>query len=225
MKRYRNVILEYGPLAYWPFSETNGSVLYPVVGNNNFTLAGSYTLNSPGGIAREPGGALYLDGATGYASSLPVVSSLGQMTILLWSNPGPGGVGTKNVIDFSGSGSARTVIRVVPGQFFVRSTNGLLTTTIPITFVTNSWAMYAVTFDGMTLRTYVNGVLESVGSWMMSLDVSVSWVVGASSTGGAERYQGLVQHFAVFNRPLTGSELLHLYLAGLNGVAIPNGII
>jgi hypothetical protein len=82
-----------------------------------------------------------------------------------------------------------------------RSADG--STQLPI----NTWSYLAATFDGATLRLYVNGV--SVGSSTLSGSAAVS--ASALRIGGNtvwnEFFQGRIDEVRIYNRALTAAEI------------------
>ena len=71
----------------------------------------------------------------------------------------------------------------------------------------NAWTFLAATYDGTTLRLYVNG--SQVGNIVVggAIDVSNGALhIGGDSVWG-EWFQGLIDNVRIYNRPLSGSEL------------------
>jgi hypothetical protein len=73
----------------------------------------------------------------------------------------------------------------------------------------NAWTHLAATYDGTTLRLYVNGT--QVGS--RSVAGSIVTTTGALRIGGntvwGEWFKGRLDEVRIYNRPLSQSEIQH----------------
>jgi hypothetical protein len=86
----------------------------------------------------------------------------------------------------------------------------------PIT--SNQWTHMAISFDGTTMRIYINGaqvawrgglgpiVYDSAGA---PLTIGSNWAAGAST----ERFTGLIDEVSLYNRALTPTEVADIYNA------------
>jgi regulation of enolase protein 1 (concanavalin A-like superfamily) len=161
-------------IAYWPFDEGSGTTLNDVVGGNNGTLQGD-----PAWIVGPVNGALEFDGnedlVTIPNSSVLQLSSTGQYTVAVWVNV----VNTAGgLVLFSGQGCvawANWYLGVTEGEpdarnlggppkqegslvFGVRTVNwGTVAGYVAAPFVPETWMHVAVTYDGVTLRIYIDG--------------------------------------------------------------------
>ena len=148
-------------ISHWKFDETSGNTAADSVDSNPGTLFN--------GTARVPGrfgSALRFDGVNDYvnvadANNLDLTPSF---TVSVWMNPsrllGPGS-GRKDVlkkylaywllINYPAN-DGRISFVLNDGQPFVKSTTA--------TWETNQWYHIAATYDGATLKLYVNGALE-----------------------------------------------------------------
>jgi len=161
-------------IAYWPFDESTGATLHDVVGGNNGTLQGN-----PTWIVGPINGALDFDGnedlVTIPNSSALQLRSTGQYTVAVWVNVvNPDG----GLILFSGQGCvawANWYLGVTEGEpdarnlggppkqegslvFGVRTVNwGTVAGYVAAPFVAETWMHVAATYDGVTLRIYIDG--------------------------------------------------------------------
>jgi hypothetical protein len=88
----------------------------------------------------------------------------------------------------------------------------------------NTWYHVAMTYDGATLKAYVNGALD--GSMPVSGKiVRTSERVRIGAAGNTHKYdfQGLIDEADVFNRALSAEEVLSIYTAGAEGKCLPQG--
>jgi len=161
-------------IAHWPFDEGSGTTLNDVVGGNNGTLQGD-----PTWIVGPVNGALDFDGnedlVTIPNSSALQLRSTGQYTVAVWVNVvNPDG----GLILFSGEGCvawANWYLGVTEGEpdarnlggppkqegslvFGVRTVNwGTVAGYVAAPFVPETWMHVAATYDGVTLRIYIDG--------------------------------------------------------------------
>ncbi len=85
-------------------------------------------------------------------------------------------------------------------------------TAIPL----NSWHHVAITYDGVTMRSYINGVLDNSAAIAPSVaDSFGNFIIGAwYGNAYGINLAGSLDDFAVFSRPLTASEVATLYGGG-----------
>lgn len=81
----------------------------------------------------------------------------------------------------------------------------------------NRWIHVAGTFDGTTMRVYLNGVLDGSmtpdpGTWTNNLPLRIG-----ADQAGASRFSGAIDEVELFNRALGAAELLAIYNAGAAG--------
>jgi hypothetical protein len=75
--------------------------------------------------------------------------------------------------------------------------------------VPGTWTHIATTYDGVNQRLYVNGVL--VNTQPQSGPIAVTGAplrIGGNNTFAGEFFQGLIDQVRVYNRALTGPEVL-----------------
>lgn len=102
------------------------------------------------------------------------------------------------------------------------------TTQLPV----NEWTHVAGTYDGSTLRIFVNGVEEGQTPWTAGIfSGDAPFIIGSTLLTGSH-WTGLIDEPAVFNRALTANEIRDIYTAGAAGkcgmvkappVCVPSG--
>lgn len=192
---------------YWKFDETSGTTANddPSTGYNNAgTLFGGATWTTAGKV----NGALDLDGASGYAKLPNLVNPAVQTFsaaawVKLRATPGTvqhilqqEGASGRIWLDRKGNGTLETNI----GNISTVSTG-----TIPI----GVWTHVAVTYDGTTVKLYLNG--QPDGSRVVIAESSTGgMIVGANKTFGA-LWNGQIDNLHIYDRRLTAANVLDLY--------------
>jgi len=203
------------------------------VGGNNGALQNGVDFN-----AGRVGQAFRFDGVDDYAevphSANMSFGSTSPMSFELWVYrtggasvqhllgkrvPGSGISGINYQLDFEDS----------PGPFgsgivFITGSGNFAAsgTTLPV----GQWTHLAGTFDGSTLRLYVNGELKASSAGTLGAPNGASLMIGGS--GGYATFGGLIDELALYGRTLTATEIQAIYSAGSSGkcaVAIPPFII
>lgn len=94
---------------------------------------------------------------------------------------------------------------------FQVSTN-LMTTALPL--LQNEWSHIAASYDGTSMRLYINGELRGThDAANVNLNSGVNLFVGQAAVGGG-RWQGRMDEIAYHNRRLLDTEIMDLYRAG-----------
>lgn len=73
----------------------------------------------------------------------------------------------------------------------------------------NGWTYLALTFDGINILMYQNGVLVNTVNFPGDIrtDVTTPIYIGGYWSGGAEYFTGKISNAFVYNRPLTAAEV------------------
>jgi len=197
-----------GPVAAYGFAEGAGTAVADASGAGNHGTATGTTWAAMG----RYGTALSFAGTSGWVT-VPDSASLDLttgMTLEAWVNPVQVSGGWRTVIFkqstngiayslFGANGSARPA-----GQVFIGGEqNAAGTAALPL----NTWSHLATTYDGATLRLYLNGT--PVGSKAQTGSVAVTGGVlriGGNSIWG-EYFRGLIDEVRIYNRALGTAEI------------------
>jgi len=208
----------------WTADEGSGSVMADAsVYGNNAALIGS-----PTWVTGVSGSAIRFNGSNQYAT-VPDHSSLNianAITLAAWIRPER--TGSAQVImkkGLTGQTDGYELSLVSNGKIFFRAnqqTNGEnyrlnSSATHPSDGVT--WMHIAATFDGSTIKLYVNGKENkslTLSTPVSILSNSLPLGIGAQSNGG-NRYQGALDDLRIYNRVLSASEIGEL--AGVSSVS------
>ena len=80
----------------------------------------------------------------------------------------------------------------------------------------NAWTHLAGTFDGTTLRLYVNGVLAAQNTGTLGTPNNGPLTIGSSGNCGGS-FPGLLDEATIYNRTLTANEVRGIFEAGSGG--------
>lgn len=214
-----------GLLSYWTFDESSGDAL-DLIGDNNGTLDGDVTQGATGKVNK----AYDFDG-TGDAVSLPTgIFDTGDKTITAWVNPGTGYSGGKiysfqkdislNCRCYDGdSGQPNNCEHWIDGTSHYSKAF----------YSTGTWYHYAVTYDSSDggWVVYINGSEVDSFTDALSFGSGSGNRIGADD-GDQQYWDGKIDDFRVYDRPLSSTEIQNLYdsspYAYLNGTteAYPN---
>jgi hypothetical protein len=199
-----------GLVAAYSFSEGTGTTTADQSGTgNNGTLAGAtWTTSGKFGYALSFNG-------TSARVTVPDSASLDLttgMTLMAWISPAASTnwrtvmlKETSNDLAYALYASSDTNR---PGAWITTSSTQSVAGTSQL--AVNTWAHLAATYDGATLRVYVNGA--QVGSKAVTQSMLVS--TGPLQIGGnavwGEYFSGLIDDVRVYNRALTSAEITSL---------------
>src|SRR5262245_20478055 len=197
-----------GLVGAWAFSEGNGPTTADSSGNGN---VGSLTGATWTTLGRY-GNALSFNGANSVvrvADSASLDLTTG-MTLSAWIQPTASQSGWKTILqhetdaDFLNASNTDGPLRPAGGGTLGANTQYL---SGPTANPVNAWTNVALTYDGATLRLYVNGTQVSTRAASGAIQTTNSplWIGGNSPYG--EYFQGLIDEVRVYNRALTAAEV------------------
>ena len=89
-------------------------------------------------------------------------------------------------------------------------------------FNANTWYHVAGTYDGATMKLYINGQLENSTPKTGNIFVSDSnWCIGAFNYAGVAYFNGLIDDVRVYNTALSAAEIQQLYQSGMTNAFNP----
>ncbi|HUC01691.1 MAG TPA: LamG-like jellyroll fold domain-containing protein [Candidatus Paceibacterota bacterium] len=217
--------LDYGDaslVGFWPMDEGSGTVAYDDSGSNATgtwnggqvgTASGYYSAGKIGSYAGA------FDGSSTYLANTgnnPALVLTNAMTLVAW-------------VKVNASGTDMKVISKRPSYVLTVFSNNIPETEIFIggtskdtrsasggtTLVNGVWYQLAGTYNGSTLTTYVNGVLDRQISVSGTMD-STAYVLdlGKTADGTNANFNGLIDDARVYNRALSAAEIAALYNGG-----------
>ena len=187
-------------------------------------------------------GETFVGGKVGSAFSNPVLAVpdapllhfSNALTIEAWVNPAAASATSLRTIVSKFDYAARVPNSINSSFYFgltngrpvfLVSSNGSPTTNIGALFApqplpTNQWSHVAATFNGQTLRLYVNGqFVGDRGFFGRIFDGTSTLGLGALPyfTSYVQTYSGLLDELSLYNRALTDGEILAIYNADVVG--------
>ncbi|MEM3616896.1 MAG: LamG-like jellyroll fold domain-containing protein [Candidatus Bathyarchaeia archaeon] len=206
-------------VGYWSFNEGSGAIVRDGSGNSNHGVLN----NGPVWVDGRFGKALSFDGVDDYvriepSSSLDVTS---QITVEAWVYP-------RAYVDSNGDNS-HIISRCAfnGGAIYVLQTYsptstkaGYAVNQIPWHHASsadlplNTWTHLAMTYDGTTVKLYINGEFDSSYAQSGPIEVTSNWLAfGCKPTGpwgGAGTYayfNGIIDEVRIYNRALSQQEI------------------
>ncbi len=217
--------MDYGDaslIGFWPLDEGSNSVAYDYSGTNATgswygsqvgTTGGYY---SSGKIGPYTGA---FDGTSTYvvnAANNSAFTLTNAVTMVAWVKVNASGTDMKiiskrpsYVLTVYNNNIPETEIFIGGSSQDTRSAGG------GTTLVNGVWYQIAGTYDGSTVKTYVNGVLDrqvSASGIMSSTTYAID--LGKTADGIANYFNGLIDDARVYNRALTAAQIAALYNGG-----------
>jgi hypothetical protein len=197
-----------GPVAAYSFSEGSGTTTADVTGRGNTgTLAGA-TWTTAG----RNGTALSFNGTSSMvtiadAASLDLTSA---MTMEAWVRPAVATSWRTVILKESGTNGLAYALYATNGaapSFYLNNGsndfNADGTSQLPL----NTWTHLAATYDGSTLRLYVNGTLAGTRTAAISARVSTSPLRIGGNAIWDEFFSGQIDDVRLYSRALSASEV------------------
>lgn len=193
-----------------------------IIGDNDGTLVNGTTYSA--GVV---GQAFGLDGTDDYVqvaspSGLPLGNS--PRTMMIWfRTPKDLSIYTESSLIQYGTPYNYCMFGLItsgnaPGKLYFYGQNADLAGTT--TVLPNTWYHGAVTYDGTTVRLYLNGQEEASGARALNTVINTDGLtMGYRSV--ESRWKGELDEPAIFNRALSAEEIAAIYNAGSAGMCRP----
>jgi uncharacterized repeat protein (TIGR02543 family) len=207
-----------GPVSWWP----GGNNANDIMGTNNGTLVSGATF-----AAGKVGTAFSLNGSGAYVSipHSPSLNFSSAISIEGWINTSAGAdryIITKNDDSFylalgGGYGSLNKLsffLNGVSTQWFYGTTD--LTDSL--------WHHVAATYDGASMRLYVDGSLQNSVAATGTIQTGTS-PVAIGARPGVNYFAGALDEISLYNRALSAAEVQAIYSAGSGGKCVTSPYI
>lgn len=190
-----------------PLDETSGTTAVDISGqSNNGTL-----YNGPVWTTGAIGGGLRLDGTNDYLSRSSVQglpSGNTPHTVAGWIkvNALPSNRAWIALLGSAGTGSHHWLINSSGGTAFGAWAGGQVSPSLPV----GVWKHVAITFDGVTLTGYVDGVAFNSKPATFNLQGGNPLSIGKMILSGENYFNGVVDDMRVYDRALDAAEVAAL---------------
>ena len=199
-------VAEEGLVAYWPFDEGSGKTAEDVTGNGH---DGKFA-GAPKWVDGKFGTALEFDGEEDHVvvaddAALAIEENI---TFMAWFSPGDvltsRRLMVKNnsifvIFDFGNKDSIDFLVK--PDNTFAESTT--------TDWKVGEWYHFAGTFDGKTMKVYVNGKLE--GEAANNVPIALSdlelWIGGDDFGRPTDFFPGTIDEVRLYEKTLTEAEI------------------
>ena len=174
---------------------------------NNGVVSGMATTTAP--AAGVAGQALRFDGS----NDVVVVTDSDSLSLSGGSWSAFAWVNSRSV------GTTATIIRKLTGDYVVALVSSKAycaqegtDTNVGSTLNNNTWHLVGCTYDGTTLRSYLDGVVQGSPAASVGADANGSLVIGAGdASGGSQQSNGRIDEPRIYNRALSAAEVAYLY--------------
>jgi hypothetical protein len=170
--------------------------------------------------SRLGAGAYSFDGVDDFIKYTPqIISSANELTVAGWIYPVAGGSNYRCALhhgDGTSVGSTRYWFGISGGNKLTATigassgvgwTAGETTTTVTY----NQWVHLAASWDGATVRVFINGVFNKSYTLTTYQAINTPTRIGASSDGDNYQYAGNVDDVRIYATALTDAQVLELY--------------
>lgn len=208
-KPSQNALRDSSLIGYWPLSEGAGTVAYDESGNGDAgnwfsTPTGTNGYYSAGKIATFSGN---FNNIANRINLTAPFSITGPLTYTAWFNS----IGLSGAHMFIGDTDVNGLkVGGSTGKVFVRLYNGGTIENSNGPVVANVWYLIAVTRDSTgNMITYLNG--SAISTIPGQASMSSPTYLGSPAPAGGQPWAGRLQGVRIYNRALSGPEILALY--------------
>ena len=215
---YRNQVLADEPLAYWRLGEPSGTSAADASGNGNTgTYGGSPTLGATGALAGDTDTATSFDGVNDNVSvpNNAVLNLNGSFSIEFWAKQTSFTNTTPGILNKGASGTANGYLISAGNTGILSFKRNNVTLATAAGSLTTAYKHFALTYDGTTVRWYVNGVAGT--SSALALPANASAAALTIGLGDAGQYANdAIDDVAIYQTALSTTRIAEHYNVGIS---------
>jgi len=207
---YSVVLTDPELMAHWKLDDGVGSIASDSSGNGNDGILENGPVWTSGGIS----GALIFDGQNDQVivDAAPLaMDTWSAISVGAWIKNDIGvGVETDDIVSYWNYPSSRSWVLThhknnkyfweINGKGFV--TGGAVST---------DWTYVMGTYDGSTMRLYVNGVQVATAPHTGGIPFSTADLIVGGQANGSNFFDGIIDEVQIYNRALSAQEILDIY--------------
>ena len=213
---YRTQVLADEPLAYWRLGESSGTSAADASGNaNTGTYAGSPALGATGALAGNSDTAVSFDGVDDNVSVAhnAVLNLNGSFSLEFWAKQTAFANTSPGIINKGTSSTADGYLIWANSSGTLGFKRNNVNAASAAGALTSSYKHFVVTYDGVTLRWYVNGALST--STALSYPSNASSAALTLGLGDAGQYgKNVLDDVAVYQTALSATRIAEHYNVG-----------
>jgi len=206
---YRGAVLADQPSAYWRHGEASGTVAIDEAGASPGSYRNGVTLGRPGALGDDANTAAQLDGAddTVRVLSLPSLGGTFGVAFEAWVRPTYLPASTATIVRKDGQYLLRLM---ADGSLRLRLWKGGTASEI-ITGAgvapAGAWRHVAFSYDGTTMRLFVDGAERASGALAGPVDMTASNLTLGSSSESYDWLAATLDEVAVYDHPLSAERI------------------
>jgi hypothetical protein len=225
VKPYRDEVMADSPRGYWRLGESSGTAAANVTGATGATYLGGFTLRQAGALSGDPDTAAQFNGVNGTVR-IPSSTALNPTTAIsleAWVKPAALPATTVTIM----RKGAPVLLRLgSKGAVSFRLTKGGTVneiTTANGLVAAGDWTHVVGTWDGATMKVYVNATQRASGALTGSIDSSTDTLQLGSSYGSYDFHAGGLDETALYGTALSQARVVaHYNRARLINSGAPN---
>jgi hypothetical protein len=221
---YDTTLLSLGPVAYWRFSETNGTIAADYANSFDATYGTASVLGTNGPQASDFPGietgnkAVLVSGSSAWVTAPPLNLNTNAVTITAWLFPNgnpqsfTGILMSRNGSDASGFNFTTNNLL---GYTWNNNSSATWSWNSGVAVPTNRWSFVALVISSANAKVYLfntNSTLSATNSLAHNAEAfsAISWIADDQNSS-SRAFNGVIDEVAVFNYALTAAQLQQLY--------------
>ena len=208
---YSVVLTDPELMAHWKLDDGEGSIASDSSGNGNHGILTNGPVWTSGGFS----GALIFDGQNDQVTvdSTPLaMDTWNAISVGAWIKNDIGvGAGTDDIVSYWNYPSSPSWLLSHHGNnkyFWSINGTGFVTGGV----LSTDWTHVVGTYDGSTMRLYVNGVEAALLSGLSgNLPFSTADIIIGGQADGSNFFDGIIDEVQIYNRALSAQEILDIY--------------